>query len=958
MTCGCGTSSPPVVGSQTEGGASTEAGTLVGSLDSGAGDDGSTPRAGSADAAGAPPLDAGPSPSSNVPGVDAGSDAGSGGDGPVLAVPGGLLKIQVCTEDVIRVAYAKDPAFFARSTLATSPKRCQPTAFQTKATATQTLITTSRLTAQVDMTTGLVAFLDTSGQPILSEKSGGRTIVAAIVQGEATNNVRQEWTPVADEALYGLGQHQQGLMNIKGTDLDLHQYNTEVFIPFLVSSRGYGILWDNTSFTKFGDLSDPVPLPGAAGLYAVGGAPGDVAPGAGSVSWTGSVTPTVTGDYTFRTYSSGSIQLTVNNRVIIDHWRQGWLPNEDIAHVTLTAGQAVPVKLSWSSDIAVNIVRLLWKPPVASPSTSLWSQVGDGTDYWFVYGPELDHVIAGYRRLTGEAPMMPRWAYGFWQCKEHYKTAQEITDVLAGYRTRGAPIDNIVQDWQYWLPTQWGSHQFDPARYPNPAAWIASIHGTYHAQLMVSVWPKFYTSTANYAALNAMGFVYQPNVTEMKKDFVGNVFTFYDAFNPAARKLVWSQIDQALFSLKTDAWWMDATEPEVVEGPFTSAAAQISTNQTHMNPTALGSGSRMLNAFSLVNSEAVYEGQRTTAPNQRVFILTRNGFAGQQRYAAATWSGDISSTWTAMKKQIPAGLGFSLSGMPYWTLDSGGFAVPPRFAAVTPTPADLAEWYELNTRWFEYSTFLPILRVHGQAPAREMWQFGGDTSPAYAAMLKFDRLRYRLLPYIYSLAGMVTQHAGTILRPLVMDFRTDATARGVVDQFMFGPAFLVSPVTNYNDRSRSVYLPPAAGWYDFWTGTLAASGQTVIASAPFDAIPVYVRAGSIVPVGPELTYAAEKAADPITLYVYAGADASFTLYEDQGTTYDYETGAFSTIPLTWNDATRTLTIGGRAGGFTGMLAQRTFQVVLVNATKPVAFSFAPVADKSVAYGGAPLSVPF
>ncbi len=769
--------------------------------------------------------------------------------------------------------------------------------------------------------------------------------------------MRQEWTANTDESLYGLGQHQHGLIDIKGTDLDLHQNNTEVFIPFLVSSKGYGLLWDNTSFTRFGDLSDPVPLPVAPGLYATGGLPGDVAPGAGAVSWAGTVTPAATGDYTFRTYSSGNIQLTVNNRVVINHWRQGWLPNEDIAHVTLTAGQAVPVKLSWASDIGVNIVRLLWKPPVANASTSLWSQVGDGIDYWFVYGPELDHVVAGYRRLTGEAPMMPRWAYGFWQCKEHYKTAQEIIDVLAGYRTRGAPIDNIVQDWQYWLPTQWGSHQFDPARYPDPAGWLATIHNTYHAQLMVSVWPKFYTGTANYDALNAMGFVYRPNVTEMKKDFVGYVFTFYDAFNPAARQLYWSQINQALFSLKTDAWWMDATEPDIVEGPFNSPAAQIASTQTHMNPTALGSGSRMLNAYSLVNSEAVYEGQRSVAPNQRVFILTRNGFAGQQRYAAATWSGDITSTWTAMKKQLPAGLGFSLSGMPYWTLDSGGFAVPARFSAATPAAADLAEWYELNTRWFELATFLPILRVHGQAPAREMWQFGGDTSPAYAAMLKFDRLRYRLLPYIYSLAGMVTQKAGTILRPLVMDFRADPVARGIADEFMFGPALLVSPVTNYLDRTRPVYLPSAAGWYDLWTGVATTGPQTVTANAPFDAIPVQVRAGSILPVGPELKYTSETAADPIALYVYAGADGSFTLYEDQGTTYDYESGAFSTIQLTWSDANRTLTIGARVGSFPGMLTQRTFQVILVSPTKAVGFSFTPVADKSIAYSGASVAVP-
>jgi alpha-D-xyloside xylohydrolase len=897
----------------------------------------------------------------------AGAAGSPSADIPALNVPGGLLKLEVCTENIVRVAFAPNASFFSHASLAAAPKKCVATPFTSSAGAT-TKIVTAKLSVSVDTATGMVTFSDPSGQVILAEKAGGgRTLTPATVHGEATNNVRQEWAPNADESLYGLGQHQHGLIDIKDTDLDLHQYNTEIVIPFLVSSRGYGILWDNTSFSRFGDLTAAQPIPGLTGLYATGGEVGDVTATSGSVNFTGNITVPTTGDYTFRTYSSGTTQLSVNGQLIIDHYRQGWLPNEDLAHVQLTAGQSVPVRLQWTSDIGVNILRLLWKPPVANRTTSLWSQVGDGIDYYFVYGPELDTVVGGYRQLTGQAPMMPAWAYGLWQCREHYKTAQEITDVLTGYRSRNAPVDNIVQDWQYWLQSQWGSHQFDPARYPDPAGLIKSIHDTHHAHFMISVWPKFYTGIANFTALNAMpGYLYQSNLTEMKKDFVytgiaGNTpsYTFYDAFNPGARALYWSQINTNLFSLGVDAWWMDATEPEVVEGPFTSIESQVNTNQTHMNPTALGSGSRMLNAFSLVNSQAVYEGQRAAAANQRVFILTRNGFAGQQRYAAASWSGDITSTWTAFKKQIPAGLGFSVSGMPYWTLDSGGFAVPPRFAAATPTAADTTEWRELNTRWFEYATFLPITRIHGQAPLREIWQFGGDTSTAYLAMLKFDRLRYRLMPYIYSLAGAVTQQGSTIMRPLVMDFRTDSKAREIGNQYMFGPALLVTPVTTYNARTQSVYLPTTTGgWYDFWTGTAAAGGATVSAGAAFDSLPVYVRAGSIVPIGPELQYAGEKPADPITLFVYAGADGSFSLYEDQGTTYDYEHGAFSTIPLHWSDATKTLTIGARTGTFSGMLTSRAVQVVLVSATKAVGFSFTPTADKTVTYTGTSQDITF
>ena len=897
-------------------------------------------------------------------GADGGGPGGASATIPPLSVGGGLLQIQLCADNIVRVAFAPDAGFFARASLAVAPKACVATPFTTTTTATGTTYATARLQVRVDAATGAVTFLDPTGAPILAEAAGGgRTLTPATVQGEATTSVRQEWTPNAGEALYGLGQHQQGLIDIKDTDLDLHQYNTEIVIPFLVSSAGYGVLWDNTSFSRFGDLGAATPLPVTSGLYATGGEVGDVITTGGTVSWTGTITAPATGDYTFRTYSSGAIQLTVNGQVVIDHWRQGWLPSEDLAHITLTAGQPVSVGLQWSSDIGVNILRLLWKPPVAGRTTSLWSQVADGIDYTFVYGPELDDVVAGYRRLTGQAPMMPRWAFGLWQSREHYQSSQDITGVLQGYRSRGAPLDNIVQDWQYWLKPQWGSHQFDPARYPDPAAMVKAVHDA-HAHMMISVWPKFYTGIANFTALNANpGYLYQPNLTEMVKDFVyANVagstpsFTFYDAFNAGARQLYWSQIDSNLFARGVDAWWLDATEPEIVEGPYTSVASQVDTNQTHMNPTALGSGARMLNAYSLVNSQAVYEGQRAAAPNQRVFILTRNGFAGQQRYGAASWSGDISASWTALKKQIPAGLGFSLSGIPYWTLDSGGFAVPARFAAATPTAADSAEWQELNARWFEYATFLPLLRIHGQAPPREIWQFGGDTSPAYAAMLKFDRIRYRLLPYIYSLAGAVTQQAGTILRPLVMDFRADATARLVGDQYMFGPALLVSPVSSYGARSRAVYLPATASWYDFWSGARVAGGATITAAAAFDSIPVHVRAGSILPVGPELQYTDEKPADPITLTVYAGADGSFDLYEDQGTTNDYEQGAFATIPLRWNDAAHTLTIGARTGAFPGMLTTRTFQVILVSPTKPVGFSFTPVPDQTVTYTGTVIDV--
>jgi alpha-D-xyloside xylohydrolase len=571
-------------------------------------------------------------------------------------------------------------------------------------------------------------------------------------------------------------------------------------------------------------------------------------------------------------------------------------------------------------------------------------------DYYFIYGPKIDSVVAGYRLLTGQAPMMPQWAFGLWQSRQKYNTAQESLDVVKGFRSRQIPFDNIVQDWQYWKADAWGSHEFDPARFPDPAGWIKSVHDL-HAHLMISVWGKFYPGTPNFDAMQKAGYLYQPNLDEKMKDWINFPYTFYDAFNAGAREMFWSQVDRNLFQKGIDAWWMDATEPDLMPSPPT-----LEGTRTHMPKTGLGTGSRVINGYPLYNSEAVYDGQRSAAPNQRVFILTRSAFAGSQRYGAATWSGDITSTWTAMAKQIPAGLGLSISGVPYWTQDAGGYTMQNKFSARNPKPEDEEEWRELNARWFEFGTFTPLLRVHGELKVREMWTMGGESHPAYKAELKFDRLRYRMMPYVYSLAGEVTGQAGTILRPLVMDFAADKTARELNDEYMFGPAFLVAPVTTYQARTRAVYLPKGVAWYDFWTGKAAAAGPRADAPAPYDAIPVYVRAGSIVPFGPELQYTGEKPADPLTLYVYAGANGAFTLYEDQGTTYDYEKGAFSQIPLKWDEASGTLTLGKRQGSFPEMLKERTVGVVLVSPATPVGFRFDAVPVKTVKYVGEAVGV--
>ncbi|HEX5322187.1 MAG TPA: TIM-barrel domain-containing protein [Capsulimonadaceae bacterium] len=921
-------------------------------------------------------------------------------DGLILPMRSGFLRIQLCAPGIVRMVFAKDARFFAHPSLMVAQNRWPAVKWTPRFTSRETILSTSKLDIHVGTRSGTVSFYDKADHLILAEAPNGHMLTPAVVQGVKTYNIRQQWLPNVGESLYGLGQHQLGLMDIKGYDMELWQHNGTVVIPFLVSSKGYGILWDNNSYSRFGDLRDWSSIP-AGELLSSDGNPGGLTasyyrgaqfdrllaiktdsslsiqppvfmrPPAGSAStaprrrfdpnatlpgtplpfgnacvrWQGFIAPKQSGSYLFRAYSNGGIKLWVDGRLVMNHWRQSWLPWKDIARIPLQAGHRYAIKLEWVKDQGASTLQLQWKTPSPSQNTSLWSQVGDGIDYYFVYGPKLDSVIDGYRKITGTAPMMPKWAFGLWQSRQRYETQQQSLDVVKGFRARHIPFDNIVQDWFYWPENAWGSHQFDPVRFPDPNSWIRQIHQM-HAHLMISVWPKFYPGTANFTAMNSRGFLYQPNLKEGLRDWVRYPYTFYDAFSAPARKLYWQQMDTALFVRGVDAWWMDATEPDLLPQPTLSGTL------THMTPTALGPASRVLNAYALENSRAVYEGQRAASPNQRVFILTRSGFAGQQRYAAAPWSGDITSTWTALRKQISAGLGFCISGMPYWTMDIGGFSVPARFSARNPKPVDLDEWRELNARWFEFGAFVPLLRAHGESPYREMWEFGGESSPAYRAELKFDRLRYRLLPYIYSLAGNVTQNGGTIMRPLVMDFPNDPTAREVGDQYLFGPAFLVSPISQYKERARTVYLPAAeGGWYDFWTGKPLAGGRSIESPAAYDAIPLHVRAGSIIPFGPDQQYVGEKPADPITLYVYTGADGSFTLYDDDGLTYNYERGAFTQIPFRWNDRGHTLTIGERQGSYPGMLARRTFQIVLISPRHPAGFSWSPSITRIVSYTG-------
>jgi alpha-D-xyloside xylohydrolase len=557
------------------------------------------------------------------------------------------------------------------------------------------------------------------------------------------------------------------------------------------------------------------------------------------------------------------------------------------------------------------------------------SEVADMVDYYFLYGPDFDKIIGAYREMTGASPMFGKWAYGFWQCKNKYESQAEVLSVAHKYRELHIPLDNIVQDWFWWKIM--GEPVFNK-NYPDPKGMIDDLHkNNFH--VMFSFWPYFRPGSPIYGEMDKRGyFVDKTKVS----GFHPAGQALYDAFNPAAREYYWKLMDKGLFQIGADAWWLDTDEPET-EGR--------ETNILVTNKVALGSGARYANLYPLMTTSAVYEGQRKTSEQKRVFILSRSVFAGAQRNSIAAWSGDVESNWLSFARQIPAGLNFELSGMPYWTTDIGGFIIG--------NPDDPA-YRELFVRWFEYGTFCPIFRLHGTRTTNqnELWSYGAE---AQAILTSYDRLRYRLMPYIYSLAWRTTSEAYTPMRALAMDFRTDTRALNIGDQFLFGPALLVNPVTEPGATSRRMYLPKAK-WYDFWTGRTANGGEMIETTAPLGRIPLFVRGGSIVPLGPDVEYATEKPADPIELRVYPGANASFTLYEDENDTYNYEKGSRATIRLDWDDTARKLMIGERQGKFPGMLETRTFHVVLVSDNHGVGIEPAKEADQTVEYLGRAVTV--
>ena len=590
---------------------------------------------------------------------------------------------------------------------------------------------------------------------------------------------------------------------------------------------------------------------------------------------------------------------------------------------------------------------------------SIWSEMNRDMDYYFIAGNNMDQVISGYRTLTGKAPVYPKWALGFWQSRERYKTSEEVESTLSEFRKRHIPIDNIVQDWNYWKNDQWGSHQFDETRYPNPQAMLDSVHAM-HGKFMISVWPKFYCNTENYKELDRNGWMYHQAIKDSIYDWLGYMGSFYDAYSAGARKMFWKQMNENMYkkyNCGIDSWWMDASEPNVRD------CTPIGYRKALSGPTALGSSTEYFNAYSLVNADAIYNGQRSVQPNKRVFLLTRSGFAGEQRYSTATWSGDIGTRWEDMRAQMTAGLNYSMCGLPFWGMDQGGFCVENRYVAAQKLydktgieNDDLKEWRELQTRWNQFGCFIPLYRTHGQWPLRELWNIAPDDHPAYKSILYYDKLRYNLMPYLYSMTGWVNIKDYTMLRGLVMDFSNDANVNNIGNQWMFGPAFMACPVGYYKARNRNVYFPKQCGWYDLYTGRYISGGQNLIVDAPYERIPIFVREGSIIPFGPDMEWSDQKKPELINLYVYEGVDADFLLYEDEGVNYNYEKGKYSTIDIKYIESNKTLTIGKRNGSFDGMLNKRRFNIVVVSKDRQKSLNLVNPDGKMIKYIGNKITI--
>ncbi len=894
------------------------------------------------------------------------------------------IRLQVVNDDVIHVSATPGYKFSDKKSLITIYDKTQTTGWDAKEENGNVVLKTASTIATVSLTTGEVTFSDINGNVLLAEnKGGGKSFSDIEVEGTKAYTMQQVFESPADEAFYGLGQHQADEFNYKGKNEVLFQYNTKVSVPFVLSSKNYGILWDNYSLTKFGDSRDYLDLDqfklydktgkegGLTATYMVNADPNKVFveraesqidyenletikkfpqdfPFFNSrITWEGDIEAKETGKYHFILYYAGYTTISLDNEVIVpERWRTAWNPNSYKFTVDMKAGEKRKIKLDWKPDGGISYIGLKALSPKSQEEQNklaLWSEMGDQIDYYFIRGNSADDVIKGYRTVTGKSQIMPKWAMGFWQSRERYKTQAELLGVVDEYRKRNIPLDNIILDWSYWPKDAWGSHDFDTERFPDAKGMMDSVHAK-DAHIMISVWPKFYYTTDNYKAFDEKGWMFNRAVKDSIRDWIspGYIGGFYDAYSEGARKLFWDQLNEKLYSKGIDAWWMDASEPDILSN------ASMQYRKELMTPTALGPSVEYFNAYALVNAQGIYEGQRSTNPNNRVFLLTRSGFAGLQRYSTATWSGDIGTRWEDMKAQISAGLNFAMSGIPYWTMDIGGFCVEKRYENAKEGSEDMKEWRELNARWFQFGAFCPLFRSHGQYPYREIYNIAPEGHPAYNSMVHYTKLRYQMMPYIYSLAGMTYFNDYTIMRALVMDFGKDAATHNISDQYMFGPNLMVCPVYQYKATSRDVYFPAGTNWYNYDTGEYVTGGKSIKVSAPYERMPLFVQEGSILPMGNDIQTTKEAQTD-LTIKVYTGKNGEFTLYEDEGVNYNYENGAYSTIKFSYDEASQQLTVDDIKGEYAGMAKDRILKVEWITKGKKNTIS-------EVKYSGKEISV--
>ena len=935
------------------------------------------------------------------------------------------IRLQVVGDRIIRVQATAEQSFRNKQSLIIVPQKGKAN-YKVEEQGDDLIITTAAMRAVLNEATGQITFYDLKDQVLLKEVAqGGKTfkpftvpdreIGVDIAKVPDAQKHGWSWRALFDspdnEAFYGLGQHQSEELNMKGKNEDLFQYNTKVSVPFVISNKNYGILWDSYSYCRWGNPGDYLQLNRAFKLYDKDGKEGQLtgtyvakngqkivrgedsiyfeyampeaseicnktdkggiqnlpkgfALNGSKVVYEGYVEAPTNSFYQFILYYAGYMKIYIDGKLVVpERWRTAWNPNSYKFETAIPKGKKTPIRIEWQPDGDVSYCGLRVAAPRSEAEKnqlSIWSEMSPDMDYYFIAGKNMDEVISGYRTLTGKAPVYPKWVLGFWQSRERYQSSKDIEENMKKFRDLKIPVDNIVQDWNYWKLDSWGSHEFEASRYPNPQAMLDSVHAL-HGRFMISVWPKFYDTVKNYKELDAKGWMYHQAIKDDIHDWLGFRGSFYDAYDAGARKMFWRQMDENLYTkykFGIDAWWMDASEPNVRD------CTPMWYRKALSGPTALGTATEYFNAYSIVNADAIYNGQRSVNPNQRVFLLTRSGFAGEQRYSTATWSGDIATRWEDMRAQMTAGLNYSMAGLPFWGMDQGGFCVENRYVAAQQEfdktgkeNADLKEWRELQARWNQFGCFVPLYRAHGQWPLREVWNIAPADHPAYKTIVAYDKLRYRLMPYLYSMAGMVHLKDYTMMRGLVMDFNGDDKVLDIKDQWMFGSALMACPVGEYQKYSREVYLPKQKGWYDFYTGAYHAGGQAIVADAPYDKIPVFIPEGAILPIGPEMQWSDEKKPELIDLYVYAGKDGSYTLYEDEGTNYNYEKGKYAVIDFKYDDARKQVTIGARKGSFDGMLQKRRFNIILVDQKKQQGVNLAKSPKgKVVKYSGQAMTV--